>query len=61
MCWPIRNQILVPVAALQAAAVALIAVFSSVLATRRSAEQTLRHLQEVIATLGESSITRLLD
>ncbi len=55
MRWPIRNQILVPVAALLTAAVTLIAVFSAVLATRRSEEQTLRHLQEVIATLGESS------
>ena len=53
--WPIRNQILVPVAALLTAAVTLIAVFSAVLATRRSEEQTLRHLQEVIATLGQSS------
>ncbi len=53
--WPIRNQILVPVAALLTAAVTLIAVFSAVLATRRSEEQTLRHLQEVIATLGQSN------
>lgn len=55
MRWPIRNQILVPVAALLTAAVTLIAVFSAVLATRRSEEQTLRHLREVISTLGESS------
>ena len=55
MRWPIRNQILVPVAALLTAAVTLIAVFSAVLATRRSEEQTLRHLREVIATLGQSS------
>lgn len=55
MRWPIRNQILVPVAALLTAAVTLIAVFSAVLATRRSEEQTLRHLREVIATLGQSN------
>ena len=55
MRWPLRNQILVPVAALLTAAVTLIAVFSAVLATRRSEEQTLRHLREVIATLGQSS------
>lgn len=55
MPWPLRNQILVPVAALLTAAVTLIAVFSAVLATRRSEEQTLRHLREVIATLGQSS------
>lgn len=55
MRWPIRNQILVPVAVLLTAAVTLIAVFSAVLATRRSEEQTLRHLREVIATLGQSN------
>lgn len=55
MRWPIRNQILVPVAGLLTAAVTLIAVFSAVLAARRSEEQTLRHLREVIATLGQSN------
>lgn len=55
MRWPIRNQILVPVAALLTAAVTLIAVFSAVLAARRSEEQTLRHLRELIATIGQSN------
>jgi signal transduction histidine kinase len=53
--WPIRNQILMPVALLLTAAVTLIAVSSAILAARRSEEQTLRHLRQVVETLGQAS------
>lgn len=55
MRWPIRNQILIPVALLLTVAVTLIAVSSAVLAARRSETQTLRHLRQVIETLEQVS------
>lgn len=55
MRWPIRNQILIPVALLLTAAVTLIAVSSAILAARRSEEQTLHQLRQVVDTLGQVS------
>ncbi|MDB5388087.1 MAG: signal transduction histidine kinase [Planctomycetaceae bacterium] len=55
MRWPIRNQILMPVALLLTLAVTLIAVSSAILAARRSEEQTLRHLRQVVGALGQAS------
>jgi signal transduction histidine kinase len=52
--WPIRNQILVPVALLVTASVTVIAVSSAILAARRSEEQTLRHLRQVVDSLGQA-------
>ena len=53
--WPIRNQIFVPFAAMLLAAVTLIAVSAAFLAARRSERNTVRQLNQVIQTLGQSS------
>jgi signal transduction histidine kinase len=53
--WPIRNQILVPFAALLVAAVTTIAVSSAWLAARRSEQQTVQQLHQWTATLSQSN------
>jgi signal transduction histidine kinase len=53
--WPIRNQILVPFAALLLACVGAISLTAALLAVRRAEEATLRGLSQVIATLDQSS------
>ena len=51
----IRGQILIPVLAVQAAAVALLAVTSSAIATRKAEAEVVGRLDAVIATLGRSA------
>jgi len=55
MWWPIRNQILVPFAAILLIGVAVIAASSAYLAARRSERTTTQRLNRVIETLGESN------
>jgi signal transduction histidine kinase len=55
MRWSIRSQILVPLIAIQAAAVAAIAITTATLAARRSERQIVDRLNGVIAALGEAS------
>ena len=53
--WPLRNQILLPFAALLLACVGVISVTSAVLAARRAEQATIASLNQVIGTLGRSS------
>ena len=55
MLRSIRNQILVPLIAVQGVAVASLAVSAATLAARRSERQMIERLNEVIETLGHSS------
>jgi signal transduction histidine kinase len=55
MFWSIRNQILVPLIAIQTAAVATVAVTAATLATRRSEQQIVGRLNSVIDTVGHSN------
>ncbi len=55
MLWSIRNQILVPLVAIQAVAVATVAVTAATLAARRSEQQIIGRLNGVIDTLGHSN------
>lgn len=52
--WSIRNQILVPLIAIQVAAVAAIAAATATLAARRSERQIVDRLNGVIAALGDA-------
>ncbi len=54
MRWSIRNQILVPLIAIQAAAVAAIAIATATLAARRSERQIVDRLNGVIDALGDA-------
>jgi signal transduction histidine kinase len=56
MRWSIRNQILVPLVAIQALAVTAIAIAAATLASRQSERQIISRLSEVIDTLGHASI-----
>jgi signal transduction histidine kinase len=51
----LRNQILIPIVAVQAVAVATLAVTAATLAARRSERQIIGRLNEVIAALGHSN------
>jgi signal transduction histidine kinase len=53
--WSIRNQILVPFAVLQIAAVAALTLAATLFSVRRVERETDRHLQSVVATLQDSS------
>jgi signal transduction histidine kinase len=55
MLRSIRNQILVPLVAVQGVAVATLAVTAATLAARRSEQQIVGRLNEVIDTLGHSN------
>lgn len=55
MRWSIRNQILVPLIAIQAAAVAAIAIATATLAARRSEREISERLHGVVAALGHAS------
>ena len=55
MLWSIRNQILVPLIAIQSAAVATVAVTAATLAARRSEHQIVDRLNSVIDTVGHSN------
>jgi signal transduction histidine kinase len=55
MAWSIRNQILVPLIAIQGIAVATVAVTAATLATRRSERQIIGRLNGVTDTLGHSN------
>ena len=55
MRWSIRNQILVPLIAIQAVAVAAIAITTATLAARRSERQIVDRLNGVIDALGHAS------
>ena len=55
MLWSIRNQILVPLIAIQSVAVATVAVTAATLAARRSEQQIIGRLNSVIDTLGHSN------
>ncbi|MGZ0174623.1 MAG: sensor histidine kinase, partial [Planctomycetales bacterium] len=54
---PIRIQILLPFSATMVAAVAIIAMTSAWLAVRRTEEQTLLRIQNVVDTLSDSRLT----
>ena len=55
MLRSIRNQILIPLAAIQGLAVVLLAVTAATLATRRSEQEIVARLGEVVDTLGHSN------
>jgi signal transduction histidine kinase len=55
MRWSIRNQILVPLVAIQSVAVATVAVTAATLAARRSESQIIGRLNRMIDTLGHSN------
>ncbi len=55
MLRSIRNQILVPLMAVQGAAVVTLALTAATLAARRSEQQIVGRLNEVIDTLGHSN------
>ena len=55
MWWPIRNQILVPFAAVLVVAVAATAVTAAYLAARRSEDSTVRQLRAVTHTLDQTN------
>jgi signal transduction histidine kinase len=55
MPWSIRNQILVPLIAIQAVAVATVAVTAATLAARRSEDQIIGRLNGVTDALGHSN------
>ncbi len=55
MLRSIRNQILVPLIAIQGVAVATLAVSAATLAARRSEQQIIGRLNEVVDTLGHSN------
>ena len=55
MRWSIRNQILIPLIAIQAVAVAAIAITTATLAARRSERQIVDRLNGVIDALGNAS------
>jgi signal transduction histidine kinase len=55
MRWSIRSQILVPLIAIQAAAVAAIAITTATLAARRSEREIVDRLNGVIDALGNAS------
>ncbi len=55
MRWSIRSQILIPLIAIQAAAVAAITVTTATLAARRSERQIVNRLNGVIDALGDAS------
>ena len=54
MRWSIRNQILVPLIAIQAVAVAAITITTATLAARRSERQIVDRLNGVIDALGHA-------
>jgi signal transduction histidine kinase len=54
MRWSIRNQILIPLIAIQAAAVAAITITTATLAARRSERQIVERLNGVIDALGDA-------
>ncbi len=54
MRWSIRNQILIPLIAIQAVAVAAIAITTATLAARRSQRQIVDRLNGVIDALGHA-------
>jgi signal transduction histidine kinase len=55
MRWSIRNQILVPLIAIQAVAVTAIAITTATLAARRSERQIIDRLNGVVDTLGHAN------
>ena len=55
MLWSIRNQILLPLVAIQAVAVATVAVTAATLAARRSEQQIISRINGVADTLGHSN------
>lgn len=55
MRWPIRNQILVPFAVVQIAAVAVISAAAAITAARRAESETLGRMDDVVQTLSGSS------
>lgn len=55
MRWPIRYQILVPIAAVLLVAISAIAVTTSYLAVRASEQRTIRQLRQVLTTLEDST------
>ena len=55
MLWSIRNQILVPLIAIQGVAVATVAVTAATLAARRSEQQIIGRLNSVTDTVGHSN------
>ncbi len=55
MRWSIRQQILVPLIAIQAVAVAAITITTATLAARRTQRQIISRLNDVIDTLGHAS------
>jgi signal transduction histidine kinase len=55
MRWSIRNQILIPLIAIQAVAVTAIAITTATLAARRSERQIIDRLNGVIDTLGHAN------
>jgi signal transduction histidine kinase len=55
MLWSIRNQILLPLIAIQSAAVATVTVTAATLAARRSEHQIVGRLNSVIDTVGHSN------
>jgi signal transduction histidine kinase len=55
MLWSIRNQILLPLVAIQGLAVATVAVTAATLAARRSERQIIDRLNGVTETLGHSN------
>jgi hypothetical protein len=55
MRWSIRSQILVPLIAIQAAAVAAITITTAALAARRTGRRIVDRLNGVIDALGDAS------
>ncbi len=55
MRWPIRNQLLVPFATTLLIAVTTIAMATAYLDARRSREESLRRVRNVVETLGQST------
>jgi signal transduction histidine kinase len=55
MFWSIRNQILIPLVAIQGVAMASVAITAATLAARRSEHQIFGRLNGVIDTLGHSN------
>ena len=57
MRWSIRNQILIPLIAIQAVAVAAITITTATLAARRSERQIVDRLNGVIDALGQRALS----
>lgn len=55
MRWPIRNQILLPIACIQVVAIGVISIATAVVAARRAESDMLGRMQDVVQTLSGTS------